>query len=161
MDNGNNFTKNFREALGAALDRAIDKSVAVPTRNANDPNLNAQNDPLAVISNPSGRVVMRAPQDFDDTVRSFLPELLSNAMAIDRTDAGDKLLVDVDGIINNLKRISGETYNKNYLPGGVNGGGWIRLPYPAGATSKPTTLPKPAGYEAFFERLSASRNGGR
>lgn len=161
MNDENNFTKNFRDAIGASLDKAIANSVKVPARDANDPNLNVQNDPLAVKNDTSKRFIMQSPQDFDDTVKSFLPEILLNAMAIDKTDDGNSLLIDVNGIINNLKRIGGEAYNKNYLPGGTDGGGWIKLPYPAGSAPNATTMPKPAGYESFFQRLSALKNGGR
>lgn len=174
MNNGNSFTNNFREAFQAlapipqssqskrsVIEIPTDGSVSASTRDANDPYLNADNDPLAVIQNPaSGRYVMRSPQDFSDDIKAFLPEILMNAVAVDKTDGGDSLLIDVDGIINNLKRIRGTGYNRNYIPGGANGSGWTRLPYPAGSIARRRRLPYPAGSTPSFEELYR-RNGGR
>lgn len=161
MNDENNFTKNFRDAIGASLDKAIANSAKVPARDANDPNLNAQNDPLAIQNDTSKRLIMQYPQDFDDNVKSFLPEILSNSMAIDKTGNGDRLLIDVNSIVNNLKRIGGDTYNKDYVPGGNNGADWIGVPIPSNASINTVSMPKTANYKKFLERLYLTRNGGR
>lgn len=176
MENNDNFTKNYRDSMGimspepiapareyprySGSGRLQDNLKRIMMQQIEMPDQIAENDggdPYAI----SNMQVMDNIRSLGDSLRNSLLDIFGGAIGVgkrndpsDNSTTPDEIFIDIDGVINNLKRISGGNWDKNYIP---RQGGWIRLPYPSGAKSTEKKMPNYSGNDSTYNYL----NGGR
>lgn len=178
MENNNNFTKNYRDFMGIMSPDPIATSREVPSRRGGErvnirqielPNNMVESDggdPYAI----SNMQIMDNIQKLSDGLRNSLLDIFGGTIGIGKRNNSSKNLVDdiyidIGGVINNLKRISGKDWDKNYKS---RPDGWIKLPLSSSTKSEDKKMPNYSGGGSTYEEMFVPRapefkynNGGK